>query len=538
MPNRTYSDWRQGSSGTLDPARTEYNSVNAQIYENGTLGVRPGWKLYSLTDGTKVFVDTTDQIRSLVWYRESDADERLALVFDDAGTQKYDVLNLDTTTWASGGSVDNTADTTFIDDDEFRDPWKIPTWNDGFILTSIGAYLSIANSTTIGTPTSINTADGYAAAASIYRERAYYWGFAGKPGRVYYSDAGDYTTVGATSFFDVNIAVSTYAGAVTGMWAIKNALVIVRKDHRWLVLTGTSPENGSLREMGHDVTPDFNTATVVDNQLYFLSPTAQGVIVATPSFVDSQELGFLAVKAIPASTAKRPDVGFTPHPAVGDEVTRSLFLPGSDSYSSSNVIHAVERVNDVFNLSRWISDMQDACYFTNGLSGVMWCVLDRSDNTWGFYSRDYTLNRPGKSDDTRSVALTLEPAAGADGDRAVVDLGEQRAAQGTVIRPTKVILDIDYWKGGNYSDPILKIDATIFGTGLTNDATPEDTLTQEVQDMVAVWGDTPGDLPYKRRVAVVLPHGQFGTRFRIRVTYDNIALDVVDVYYEEQNDTR
>jgi hypothetical protein len=52
------------------------------------------------------------------------------------------------------------------------------------------------------------------------------------------------------------------------------------------------------------------------------------------------------------------------------------------------------------------------------------------------------------------------------------------------------------------------------------------------------WTDTVGDAPYKRRVAVALPNLQFGTRFRIRLTFDNVAIDTVQVYYDEQDDIR
>ena len=115
-----------------------------------------------------------------------------------------------------------------------------------------------------------------------------------------------------------------------------------------------------------------------------------------------------------------------------------------------------------------------------------------------------------------------------------MELGEQEASDGSVIRPVKVVLDIDYWKGGNYSDPAITVDATIHGTEA---ATSEDSLTQQVVSTTS-WGNTTGDKPNHRRVPVPLPQGQFGTRFDIKLSFDNIALDTVQVYYEEQEDPR
>jgi len=531
---RTFHKWKQGSSGSGDAAQTEYNSENAQVYENGTLGPRPGWKAISDTAGAKVWDPTADSIEGLTWYRETDDAEVLALVFDDAGTQKYDTLPLASPTWVAGGSINNNADTTSLHPPEYDDRQKQPVWNDGFLVTALGGYLAIATSTTIGTPAAINTTNGYAAGVTIYRERAYYWGFAAQPGRVYYSEPADYTNVGATSSFDVNIKSDTYAGAITGMWAVKNALVIVRSDDRWHVMTGVTPESGSMRELGRDIVPDFVSAAVVDNQIYFLNRTGSGVVVATPSFVESEQLEYLSPTAYPGSTEFRPDNSFLPQTAVGDEVGRSLFLPGRKS-SNNQTLVAVERTNGVFNLSRWIhSGSLDDIVFTRGRPGEMYCAAD-AGTSWAIYSRNHTLNRPANSGDSKSVSLDNE-AGTASGSEVVVDLGEIVSGAGKIIRPVKVVLDIDYWKGGNYSAPELAVDATIKGV-VGEGATPEDILSQQTETTTS-WDNTSGDLPYKRRVPVILPQGQYGTRFRIRLTYDNLALESVQVYYEEQKDPR
>ncbi len=400
------------------------------------------------------------------------------------------------------------------------------------MLTTLGPYLLFADGSSPGSLTAITTADGDARIVVVNRERAYYFGISAAPGRIYYSNAADFSTVGATSSFDTNADKDAYAGAPVDAWSVKNALLIACKDNRWLVLTGASPDNGSLKELGKDVVPVTGTAALVDNQVFFLSPTGHGVVVATPGFVEAEALRYLSPLAYPGSTEGRPTNSFMPQPAVGDDVNGFLFLPGR-KLSDDDQIVAVERTNGTWNLSRWDTDTApEDIVFSRGRPNEMYCAADLGSD-WDFYSRNHTLNRPANSGDSKSVALGSE-ANTASGSDVVVDLGETLAGDGMIARPVKVVIDLDYWKGGNYSDPELAIDATVLGTMAD---TPEDEMAQQTVD-VSSWTNSSGDAPLKRRVAVALPNLQFGTRFRIRLTYDNLALDTVQVYYDEQDDPR
>ena len=608
---RVYDKWRQGSSGSMDPERAEYNSVNAQVYENGTLGPRPGWKTISDTDGTKAWDGAADSLKGLGWYRGTSNNDRLFMTFYDVsvGAHKYDTLPLSTLAWAAGGTIDIGGSAIKLHPPEYDDIARTIVWNDGFDLSAIGPNLSYATTTAIGTPAIPRVADdhvisvtsttvffvndaaaagfavddvidiyqsdgttrslnktitevtgnqitisvaatglsagdlimhdgstlndqGFPRCVTLYRERAYYWGFANYPGRIYYSDAADFVHVQTLAFFDVNAQVDESAGSVTGMWPVKNALVIGRKDNIWLVLTGTSPENGTLRELGKDVVPDHGASAVADNQVYFLNPTGQGVVVATPSVVDADGMSYLSPLAYPGSTEVRPENDFLPQVAVGDDVTSQLFLPGRKISNDANLV-AVERVNGTFNLSKWSrTGTTEDIVFTGGRPGQLYCAVDTTAD-FTFHSRDFTLNRPANSGDSNSVSLASE-ADTTSGTDVIVDLGEVGAGQGTIVRPIKVVIDFDYWKGGSYSAPELAIDATVLGTEAV---TPQDTLAQQVVATTS-WADTSGDAPYNRRVAVALPASQFGTRFKVRLTYDGIALNSVQVYYDEQDDPR
>ena len=131
-------------------------------------------------------------------------------------------------------------------------------------------------------------------------------------------------------------------------------------------------------------------------------------MVATPSFVETVATEYLSPTAWPGSTTVRPTQDFMPQQSVGDEVTRNLFLPARALSDAADIV-AVEKVNNVWALSRWDHDSQtvEDVLFTRGLPGQMWALVVDGTN-YDFYSRDFTLNRPANSGDSLSVALGSE----------------------------------------------------------------------------------------------------------------------------------
>lgn len=540
---RTYSRWASGSSSAASDSIGEYNSKNAQVYENGNLGPRPGWK--DVGDGAySSFDPSTGDAQAIQWYRLTDNSQRLLLKFSQSG-DKYDILNLAALTWATGTEtitpIPSAANFMPVEHDDVS---QTPMSFDGQSLLTIGGMISIVD-TGLGTVFSPNTPDSYPLAAVAYRERFYYWGFTTNPGRIYYSVAANYanwddgTTTGsaswgsALSFFDVSYDTTTLVGSVIGVWSVKNALIIARKDARWLVLTGTSPDNGTLRELGRDQVPDFDTAVVVDNELVFLDPSGKGVIIATPSFVETRQLDYMAPSAFPSSTYSRPDRLFSPRKGVGDEVTRDIFLPARPTTGDDAKLVAAERVNDAWTISDWdLSSAPQNLLFSGGRVNEMFCHTELSSSA-NLYSRNLTLNRPANSGDARSVSLANE-AGTSGGTDVVVQLATIEAEDSQLLRPVKVVVDVDYWKGGNYSAPELAIDATV--EGIEAD-TPKDTSAQ-ISVTTSGWDASTGNKPLSRRVSTALPQLQFGSRAFVTLTFDNLALDRVRVYYEAIEDVR
>lgn len=544
MAVRTYNEWRAGSSAAGDEATSDYNSYNAQVYENGTLGPRPGWKEWTVnSEGWSAALDTSYGIATV--FPEDDTPHIVWHYYDATTSLRHEAQSFslnEASAIATGGTVHNLTGMSVgeyskgkLNPSSFVDRGKPPTKSDGTRVT-IGGFVAQAGATDIDTPALPSGASAISA-ATTYRERMYYWAEDAKPGRIYYSDAADYTTVGASSFFDISTDITIYPGAAIDMWSVKNALLIAAKGGKWFVLTGPSPENGTLRELGIDVVPNPVTACVVDNELYFLNPNAQGVVVATPSFVETRRYRYLSPTAYPGHDYTRPDPTFQPLEGVGDDQTGSIFLPGRLTGNSANVM-AAERVNDTWTLSRWdynVTTPEDFMFCVGRPNEIFAVCMESADHP--LYSRNFTLNRPANTDDTHSLPLQTEDADLSNvSNEVVVRLGEIVAGDGALVRPTKVVLDIDYWKGGAFSAPELAIDAHIDGC-VGDPATPYDDLTQQVVTTTS-WGNSTGELPNSRRVAVALPQGQWGTRFYIQLTFDTIALDNVQVYYEEQKDPR
>ena len=608
---RTFDKWRQGSGGSMDPGVVDYNSTNAQVYENGSLGERPGWKTLSTT-GTETFATGADYLRGLQWARSIDDTGFLFRIFSDnsaAGVRTYDLLDLSDLTWEAGTTITYTSTTSVTQPPNQQARNKILTWNDGFTATGVGPYifgsdetepdatntrLIVADdhiidvdSTTVftvrdaaamglavgsvidiyesdgssratnrtvtalvGNLVTINTLvtglaatdlimfDGSSlpsaltwAGSTRYRERVYYWGLGANPGRIYYSDAADPLHVQTLAFFDVSIDQAAEIGAVTGLYAIQNALIITRKDDKWLVLTGTSPENGTLRELGVDPVPDFRSGAVVDNSLYFLNRSGKGVHIGTPSSVDNDSLRHLSPLAYPGSTFERPYNDFLPLGEAADDVNSSAALYAR--VRDGDTIYGAEMVNGVWTLTNGFLDgvtWTDFVYTSGDIGRMYASYFDEAGGGHEVLSRDYTLNRPARSADSWSVALASEEGTSA----MLVRLGETDAGEGKIVRPVKVVLDIDYWKGGTYTAPSLSIDAVVMGT---ESAASEDTIATQTVTTTG-WGNTTSNYPKKRRVPVVLPNAQFGTSFYVEITGGTIALNSVQVYYDEQEDPR
>ncbi|MEE9125356.1 MAG: hypothetical protein V3U14_12835 [candidate division NC10 bacterium] len=465
-----------------------------------------------MATGTSTYEGTGsgDRLYGISW---TDSTIHFFFFEDTGGNDDWQTGTIDTgptaLEWTTGStSLVDFADPTSIS--ELGPDWVFPPfWKGGASsVATVGAYTVVGS----GTPTTATLpGSDDAAGVTIYRDRAYYWAIDANPGRFYYSDIGAFSTVASTSFIDdLAVDVTSTSTGIIGAWVVQGSLFFATRDNSWYSLTGESPVTGTIRYRGQAQTPDYAGGVVVDDRVLFLDTLAQGFHVVTPGSLMGG-VSHLSPTAYPGSTSERPDPIFDLYPGLSDYDTKAVFLPGTNS-------HALERVNGVWNVAS-STNVFAACL---GPGGRMAHGFATNSN---IAFRDFTLNRPGNSGDTYSVALNTNP---------IVDLGEIEASGGRLVRPVKVVFDVDYWKGGNYSSPVLKVDATVKGL----EADTSEVSATQITVATSAWDDTTGDAPSARRVSIALEELAFGVRTHIRVTLNNLALNVVQVYYEEDTDPR
>ena len=70
-----WSNWKFGDWGAAGPEGTQlrYHSLNCQVYEDGSIGPRPGWRKVETLSGANAVVP-----RALVWRQPGEGEEKLA----------------------------------------------------------------------------------------------------------------------------------------------------------------------------------------------------------------------------------------------------------------------------------------------------------------------------------------------------------------------------------------------------------------------------------------------------------------------------
>jgi len=115
-------------------------------------------------------------------------------------------------------------------------------WVNG-VAIGPNVYLSVYGdklySASVTTVTPIGALAPGGACAVGYGERLLVANFPGNANRVRFSDANDFTTWGALSFFDVG-----QGGEITGMWTVRTNVFIAKNDGTWWIYSGV-PGSGS-----------------------------------------------------------------------------------------------------------------------------------------------------------------------------------------------------------------------------------------------------------------------------------------------------
>ena len=246
----SWKDWRRGDWGMFGPDDGQgfYRSLNAHVYEDGSLGTRPGWRTLDHNLGNL-------KPRAVVWRDPGSASSigYIHLVTDDDMLRVIPV-DIDGSGNLGLGTVAGPVAWTIADEPSFSDP--VPFWDAVdetpprrplHVATEAGGQLVTVNGTihrtvlTSGGEPDVGTipvdADDDAlrvTVAELYGVRMYACGNPLFPTRVYYSADADFSTWDTDG--NTNILTRFLPGAGN---SVDNASVVALKQVRNGLLIGS-----------------------------------------------------------------------------------------------------------------------------------------------------------------------------------------------------------------------------------------------------------------------------------------------------------
>ncbi len=572
-----YDDWSAGSWGakgsrTAAAANPKpYRSINLQVYSNGSLGPRPGWKQIATT-GTAPAPASGIAHGLTRWIPY--AGTTYGYLFFGCGSTSAQTkrLPLDTLVWAT--STAGTMNFAIDDGLQEMNPVSICWLNTkqaiigGQLIYDIGANTTIS----ITYPSSFVPTH-----AVFYRTRLYAWGDPTFPNRVYYSDDGAFSTFTAGSFFDVGSGGTTAPTRprIHGMYPLRDGILIYANEFAfsstnqrnvegdWFVLQGANPITGSLRALGRNKVPSGpSIAGIYGTNLVGMDfDTGRGMFMHNGTDLDNKSLAYLRPGYELVSRAgSRSPVAMYGEPTFvmpylinySDSVdpTRS----GTDpiGYMQEDGMQALALVHGVWNKELWWNGAIDKTI--TSVSPFVWGIspfqadkliattnasADGLTGTWRVVTRDVCLDRPAKTDDTWSDPTeTHSDTTGTGTPTNQLWLPSEQAPLGHGARVLRVTVDFDYWKESTFS-PASTADMTckVRYQGLANNraATSEvlpQTGTAGVFDYLPA---TTGRTSKRGRYTFFFPEAAFFGEYQVIFpTIRNMAIHTVTVDGEHQ----
>ena len=439
MPVVHFNDWSKGDWGDMD-RRTAgkepgyFEGLNVKVYSDGLIGPRPGLRKVA-TDGW-----TTNGVVRGLFFTASTGEELVMTVEGQTRAQMGVVTTgsqiLDTITWApSTGTAFTAAPTDWTSFDRY-DPTTIYIGN-----PDDGVYELVVTGAIPMTKITLPATSGQGYIIRLWRDRLYIGSHDNdsEKQRIWYSDAGDLNTVGASNYFDVG-----YWWPIWSMTPIRNGLLIGTQGAGWWVLTG-SPATGTLRQVYTRGEPDRQPSLVVDDmeRCWYLPQNERPLAVTNGSTwdFDTHEHLFLP------GTVHHGDYSY------GNRDVMFLTTDGSDK--------ALSMHNDV-----WVKST-----FSVNLSGPLtrysadYFLLvggDSASTAADFYWYDNSLERPGFAGDA-----TARPGDNTDTPvNATLNSPEFIEPSGSMIRVRSVTFDFVKYNTASTSPATNNITCTVRSTGI------------------------------------------------------------------------
>lgn len=552
---QVFSDFSGGHYGALGPFRAapnQFRGVNVQTYANGTVGPRPGWKLLE-TFGTAPSPTwgNGSKFYGLIWIPDGlDGNDRFLFVSYSDGSSSTRTLLTRTMTWS------NITLAAPVNDMLLKVPGggNIHTYWENYAMVGGTRYTNLS-ADTIATMT---YPDNFSPRAScVYKSRMYSWGDLSFPGRIYYSDAGNFYNVSAGAYFDVG----NHQRNVMHCWPLRDSLLILalpssidrkQNEAEWWVLQGANPLTGSLRLLGRAQWPSVGEYGVQFGEAVLWLDTLynHGVVIHNGSEVDTHSLGRLKPRADSGSVVVKPNksavtygepgvffpyrVGEDPAaPPVGeyDETglqawelvngtwTKALYWNGAMEHTVTNG-HPF-----LWSVSPWEGDKLLACTNTS----------EDGSGAYKFFTRPVTLNRPSHTgDDYADPTEAHADVADSGTMNCQMWLPCVQSEEGNGIRVRKVIVDFDYWKNSLFS-PANTADLTV-QIGNFRQADGHFSTTEEYRSDSDRLAPTLAEHPKPGRFVFRFPETGWYSACQVRFTaLRNVAIDRVTVIYEENS---
>jgi hypothetical protein len=509
----TYSDWQKGAvfAKGLTPNQgdvTDYQSLNMQVYVDGTLGPRPYLKRVHQLNGTPVGTGG--------WLIPQGSDTLLGFFPGLSSNVQRIKINDASPSWSSKTAPIGSGEPITSLWTGFASTIAFNGLSNNHIHSMVSETLAFHSRGywDPSTNSSFSTLADPPVTSSYYgtvpwKDRLFIWG---NGTRVLYSDAAAFTTfTSASQFFDVGYS------RIIALYPLRDALLIATEAGVWYALTGNTPEAWSLREIGRGRRPDAgNRAAVFNNAVWFIGNAGEGVTVVTPEGVNTAELSHVRpLGAVEITHDYFRATPFIPMPPVASEARQGLILPyiqNDFGKSASRGLGSIDFVNQSAHRSHyWATTTlgygHDTAAFEPRwiygpvmLGGRMWFAVNESNgpnNTTdciALYSRDFTLNRPSRNSDPYSGKL--EELAGVNSQNGgtvnmtagTLGLREYAAEPGYEVRIRQIIMDVSYWgtNSGEYEAPNLT--ATIYGAAGGLASAP--TTTEFETTPIALFSDT------------------------------------------------
>lgn len=564
MQRKVYDDWSGGHWGSNGPFKAtpgQYRAINLQVYANGTIGPRPGWKERTTTGtGPNIVAGAGQEFYGIIWLSDdTDGGDLLFVSGNDASETLK--LKMSTLTWST--TTLGIPSTVIVND---PNGYSFAYENTNNVV--VGAT-KIYNKDTDAT-TTISYPDSFSPTRAVFfGARLYAWGDTTYPNRIYYSNADSYDFVSG-QYFNVGPGggAANLRSIVMQAFPIKDLLLFYvlpssttdkQLAGEWWTLTGANPISGTLRRVGRDIYPTVpNLAAVYRDSVLFVDHIYEqaGIAIHDGTSLNTQALPHLGPRSGSDSGTATAGLGSAvsygvpsvifPY-RIGDSWKDETGTSVGEEYD--NGLQGWELVNRVWTkASYWQGAIDEVV--TNDrrfLWGICpWdgdklvCVTNTSSDgsgTYRVFTRDICLNRPATVGSTHSSeSETHTDLSGVTGIVGQLWLPPVMDDNNSSVRVRRVIVEFDYWKNAHFTDaPALELKI-----GQYRIERGEFTLSEAFPADLSALADSTGRLPSRARITIPVSEMPFASAAQVRFTsVTNIAIDRVSVdYYVNPEDVR